>query len=1149
MRPIALDMNGFASFRMPTRVNFADADFFALVGPTGSGKSTVIDAMTFALYGSVPRWGRKGMVSLALAPTTARGTVKLVFEAEGQRYVVARELRRVGGQVGQRAASLERILDPHGLAEPGENTEVLAKDRGVADAVEHLLGLSYEDFCQCVVLPQGQFAAFLHAKASERQEILLRLLGAEHYRQIMMRANQQASAAAQRADALDETLATFHDATQEAEDVAREAETALAALNERVDKALLQIHVAAEELANAEDEFARLEREKSALAAVRVPDGAASLDENLARTRADVEQALAAERLALDADADARQALASGPQRAPLELAQQRRKEQTECAARLPSVQEGAIRLARLARRADSEVADASAALEELRTQRDEAARKAEAAEQAVCDLSTAHATLTAVTVPEGVDLLDERARTADERLRDASRLLEAAESDDRQTRAALESAVGLGSLEQAVRDLSDLHGLTADLNEARAKLAQARRERESADAALESAESTRHDCQHRLDQTRRAHVAADLRTHLVAGQPCPVCDQAVTTLPAPLDAMAIEDARSELDRATAAVKTTQKRASAAVTAEARATQTLESLISQRARHITSLVAVQSGPLSGAGLTALADFLTHEPGSLTAAALDDPTTIDQEQPRVEQALTQVNVALHARHELDKTARTAASALGAARDRAKNAQDVLTAVENETDAARRALRTARDRVVGLGAPPVEDTGLAAAWTSLFTWAATLASALTTDLSNARPASQKAAQQLKASQTQFVEAENSLAQFRSHATTAAKQEQDAQTRLSELSGRINELDRLLRDAPDEAEVTVQLALRGQLEAAAADAEQRLLKARSDRSTAEQVLAALEQDESVARAQLSAARDPLVTLGAPALGDTSVLAAWTTLENWASREASFRGNAIVAANETVAAARSKAESLTARLSADLAASGLDLLPAAVPTTASREVAAAVERARAATARIVERRAQADDLLTKRDAAQEEQRVAKLLGDLLRSDRFQRWLVTAAVDALVDHASKNLAGLSAGQFDLTHEDGEFYVIDHADVDSRRSVRTLSGGETFQASLALALALSSQISALSVAGAARLDSIFLDEGFGTLDPDTLEVVATTLETLAQGERMVGVITHVTALAERVPVRFRVSRDTRTSTVVREGLPPTEGTA
>src|SRR5580704_19405469 len=114
MRPVLLDMHGFAAFREPTTVDFRDAEYFALVGPTGSGKSTVIDAMTFALYGSVPRWGRKGMVSLALAPTTSRGTVKLVFEVGDRRYVVARELRRTGSQVSQRAASLERLADRHG---------------------------------------------------------------------------------------------------------------------------------------------------------------------------------------------------------------------------------------------------------------------------------------------------------------------------------------------------------------------------------------------------------------------------------------------------------------------------------------------------------------------------------------------------------------------------------------------------------------------------------------------------------------------------------------------------------------------------------------------------------------------------------------------------------------------------------------------------------------------------------------------------------------------------------------------------------------------------------------------------------------------------------------------------------------------------
>ena len=80
--------------------------------------------------------------------------------------------------------------------------------------------------------------------------------------------------------------------------------------------------------------------------------------------------------------------------------------------------------------------------------------------------------------------------------------------------------------------------------------------------------------------------------------------------------------------------------------------------------------------------------------------------------------------------------------------------------------------------------------------------------------------------------------------------------------------------------------------------------------------------------------------------------------------------------------------------------------------------------------------------------------------------------------------------------------------------------MRTLSGGETFQASLALALALSDELAdARRRARAARLESIFLDEGFGTLDAETLETVAATIENLGAGDRMVGIVTHVPELA------------------------------
>ncbi|MGH3780258.1 MAG: AAA family ATPase, partial [Pseudonocardiaceae bacterium] len=177
IRPVLLDMHGFAAFREPATVDFRDAEYFALVGPTGSGKSTVIDAMTFALYGSVPRWDDQKVVKLALAPSVNRGTVRLVFDARDARYVVARELRRSAkGGVTVRNARLERLDDPAGTGEAGDGTEVLAADSAVTKAVEELLGLPFDQFCMCVVLPQGDFAEFLHAKPAARQQMLTRLL-------------------------------------------------------------------------------------------------------------------------------------------------------------------------------------------------------------------------------------------------------------------------------------------------------------------------------------------------------------------------------------------------------------------------------------------------------------------------------------------------------------------------------------------------------------------------------------------------------------------------------------------------------------------------------------------------------------------------------------------------------------------------------------------------------------------------------------------------------------------------------------------------------------------------------------------------------------------------------------------------------------
>jgi DNA repair protein SbcC/Rad50 len=167
----------------------------------------------------------------------------------------------------------------------------------------------------------------------------------------------------------------------------------------------------------------------------------------------------------------------------------------------------------------------------------------------------------------------------------------------------------------------------------------------------------------------------------------------------------------------------------------------------------------------------------------------------------------------------------------------------------------------------------------------------------------------------------------------------------------------------------------------------------------------------------------------------------------------------------------------------------------------------------------------------------------VHELLATELGPRRFEAWLLEEALASLVAGASDRLEQLSSGRYAMAIDDKkQFEVIDHANADERRLARTLSGGETFLASLALALALAERVTELAGSGRASLDAIFLDEGFGTLDPDTLDVVASAIEELGASGRMVGVVSHVRELADRVPVRFEVRRGIDSSTVERVDL-------
>lgn len=168
-----------------------------------------------------------------------------------------------------------------------------------------------------------------------------------------------------------------------------------------------------------------------------------------------------------------------------------------------------------------------------------------------------------------------------------------------------------------------------------------------------------------------------------------------------------------------------------------------------------------------------------------------------------------------------------------------------------------------------------------------------------------------------------------------------------------------------------------------------------------------------------------------------------------------------------------------------------------------------------------------------------------SQLAGDL-RSDKFQAYVLEEAFTELVQGASARLLSLTGERYSLLFKDGGILVVDNDNAGETRISDTLSGGETFLTSLSLALELSDQVQ--RAAGAVNLDSLFIDEGFGTLDPDTLALVSETIQNLRVGGRMVGIITHIPELRDEFAQQIIVTKHQGYSTVeVRGGTEEVAG--
>ncbi|MDX3341650.1 SMC family ATPase [Streptomyces sp. ME02-6979.5a] len=1017
MRLHRLSITAFGPFGATQEVDFdalSSAGLFLLHGPTGAGKTSVLDAVCFALYGAVPGARQSPGASLRSdhAPADLPTEVQLELTVGGRRLEVTRSpaqprpKKRGDGFTVEKAQSRLRGYDPE------RGWQALSKShQEIGEELTQLIGMSRDQFCQVVLLPQGDFARFLRADAEARGKLLGRLFDTRRFAAVEDRLAELRRGAEAKVTAADERILALAQRTAQAAGpvgaeatpiVARPGEPGLAeavlewaaiarsTARERLDIAHAVVTAAegrqrtARHALDAERERDRLQRRyeetrrRSAALEERRPEHD--------RCQERLERARTADRVA--PALDLREEAERAHRRAADDLDRAR--------AQLPPdlADAGPDQLTELERRFRQELGGL------------ESARRAEAR---------------SAEIDEERDRLERESRADDATVRDADAWLAGWDTVHAGLRERIATA------QEAATRAEQLAGLLAP---ARRRLDAARR-REAlaaeADTAREALAGAReralgaHETWLGLRERRLRDIAAELAAGLVEGAPCTVCGSAEHPAPA-------TEGDGHVDRATEEAALTAHRR--AEEARARAEQALGLV---RERHAAAAAEARDAEPSSAAAAA------------AAAAAADAGTEPDPGPSVGELrdLVERLTAEHAgAHRLAAGTHAAREALDAAE------REHLKRLELRQEAERRAAaRTSRREALDREQVVLRD-----------------------ELAAVRGESGSVAA--------YAERLTRRVALLADAAEAVRAEQEADRRRKEADGRLSDAAfRAGFDTPEAAAATL-------LDASA----QRELQHRIDAWQAEAAAVAERRGERDARE--AAEQDP----AQPAAAQRGFEAAERLLR-------------------AASSARAAAEERCAELS-----------------RLSREAA--------------------DEVRRLGPVRQEYERIARLAGlaagtsaDNERKMRLEAYVLAARLEQVAAAATARLLQMSSGRYTLVHSDARtggrraglgLHVVD-AWTGSERDTATLSGGETFFASLALALGLADVVT--EEAGGVRLDTLFIDEGFGSLDDQTLDEVLDVLDSLRERDRSVGIVSHVADLRRRIPVRLEVVKERQGSSV------------